>query len=46
MPILEKAKQRLTMLRQENIDDDVTDLIPYTPSPTENQLDAENDLFE
>ena len=46
VPILEKAKQRLTMLRQENIDDDVTDLIPYTPSPQENQLDAENDLFE
>lgn len=46
VPILEKAKQRLTMLRQENIDDDVTDLIPYTPSPPENSIDAENDLFE
>ena len=46
VPILEKAKQRLTMLRQENIDDDVTDLIPYTPSPPENPIDAENDLFE
>jgi hypothetical protein len=41
VPILEKAKQRLTMLRQENIDDDVTDLIPYTPSPTD-QSDTED----
>jgi hypothetical protein len=44
VPILEKAKQRLTMLRQENIDDDVTDLIPYTTQET--PTDAENDLFE